>query len=70
MQVEARVDPWYWSGNGHSDTCVFASTRNLCYTVADVKCYASKRGFRDRFLVSIPLGEPPISPPKTVEFDW
>jgi hypothetical protein len=56
MQVEARVDPWYWSRNGHSDTCVFVSTKNLCYTVADVKSLASKRGFRDRFLVSIPLG--------------
>jgi hypothetical protein len=34
----------------------FAPAENLCYTVADVKCCASKRGFRDRFLVSTPLG--------------
>jgi hypothetical protein len=34
----------------------FAHTENLCYTPVDVKDRASKRGFRDRFLVSIPLG--------------
>jgi hypothetical protein len=56
MQVEVRVDPWYWSGNGHSDASAFASTANLCYTVTEVKNRASKRGFPDRFLVRDPLG--------------
>jgi hypothetical protein len=35
---------------------MFAFATNLCYTVTDVKNRASKRGYRDRFLVSIPLG--------------
>jgi RPA family protein len=35
---------------------VFALIENLCYTVVAFKSSASKRGFRDRFLVSDPLG--------------
>jgi hypothetical protein len=35
---------------------MFALSEDLCCTVADVKCCASKRGGCDRFLVSIPLG--------------
>jgi hypothetical protein len=36
----------------------FAIAADLCCTMAGFKCCASKRGFRDRFLVSIPLGAP------------
>jgi hypothetical protein len=34
----------------------FAPTVNLCYTMTDGRCCASKRGYRDRFLVRDPLG--------------
>lgn len=50
--------PWQRLTRLRVHSCVgrFALTKNLCYTVVGVKCYASKRGCRDRFLVSIPLG--------------
>jgi hypothetical protein len=41
MQVEARVDPWYRSGNEHSDTWVFASTGNRRYTLTEGENRAS-----------------------------
>jgi hypothetical protein len=34
----------------------FAIAADLCCTMAGFKCCASRRGYRDRFLVSIPLG--------------
>jgi hypothetical protein len=48
--------PWqmYYSSQDKVRTC--APAANLCYTVADVRNRASKRGCRDRFLVRDPLG--------------